>query len=119
MCDDNFYGNPEIPGGSCNNCNCSDNWNFQDTGNCDPHSGVCLKCLFNTEGDHCEYCKPGFFGDAVEDMCNACKCNMLGTDPETLVGDQELALSEQDFACDRFTGKCQCLPNVIGDECDE
>eukprot|EP00094_Tigriopus_californicus_P009037 TCALIF_08711-PA protein Name:"Similar to LanB1 Laminin subunit beta-1 (Drosophila melanogaster)" AED:0.08 eAED:0.08 QI:0/0.86/0.81/1/0.86/0.87/16/623/1807 len=105
VCSDNYYGNPEIPGGSCVSCNCSENWNFQDTGNCDSSSGQCLKCLFNTEGDHCEYCQAGFFGDAVQGQCEACICNILGTDPNR-------------FDCDRFTGECHCLPNVEGRECD-
>lgn len=105
VCSDNYYGNPEIPGGSCVSCNCSENWNFQDTGNCDSSSGQCLKCLFNTEGDHCEYCQAGFFGDAVQGQCEACVCNILGTDPNR-------------FDCDRFSGECHCLPNVEGRECD-
>ena len=72
-------------------------------------------------GDHCEYCKPGYHGDAVDggDFCKECKCNMLGTDPATLWTGSEFALSQQDFECDRFTGVCSCLPNVIGDDCAE
>ena len=75
-------------------------------GNCDPNSGVCLKCIFDTEGDHCEHCKAGFFGNAVGGMCSECECNMLGTD-------------QANYDCDRVTGKCNCLPNVIGDNCDK
>jgi len=77
VCADNYHGNPEIPGGSCVPCNCSDNWNYNDTGNCDPNSGQCLKCLFNTEGTHCEYCKAGYFGDAVGGVCKECICDLL------------------------------------------
>ncbi len=69
VCADNFYGNPEIPGGKCLACDCSNNWNFNDTGNCDASTGKCLKCLFNTEGDRCEICKSGYFGDAINDHC--------------------------------------------------
>ena len=25
---------------------------------------------------------PGYFGDAVQGMCNLCTCDMLGTDPD-------------------------------------
>ena len=75
-------------------------------GNCDPSSGVCLKCIFDTEGEHCEHCKAGFFGNAVGGMCSECTCNMLGTD-------------QANYDCDRVTGKCNCLPNVIGDNCDK
>ena len=105
VCADNYYGNPEVVGGKCQPCNCSNNWAEEDTGNCDPSSGKCLKCLFNTEGDHCEYCKPGWFGSATESMCEECVCDELGTDQER-------------FDCDRFTGDCHCLPNVIGKSCD-
>jgi hypothetical protein len=38
-----------MPGGSCQKCNCSTNWVESDTGNCDPHSGQCKKCLYFTE----------------------------------------------------------------------
>ncbi len=96
------------------NCNCSDNWDFKDTGNCDPHNGTCLQCLFNTVGEHCEYCKDGFFGDAVDGMCDDCVCSMLGTDPATLVEGSEVK-----FKCDRFNGDCVCLPNVVGKTCDQ
>ena len=47
----------------------------------------------------------GWWGDAPESMCQECVCNMLGTDPDN-------------FECDRFTGDCNCLPNVEGRECD-
>ena len=87
-------------------CDCSNNWNYEDTGNCDPHTGQCLKCLFNTVGDRCELCEPGFFGDAVNGSCEECVCDILGTDPNN-------------FDCDRFNGTCNCLPNVIGPQCDQ
>ncbi|CAB4063912.1 LAMB1 [Lepeophtheirus salmonis] len=86
-CDDNYFGSPELPTGSCIPCNCSNNWNFEDT------------------GFECEHCKPGFFGDAVNNTCQECQCDILGSDPDK-------------FDCDRSTGLCNCLPNVIGDHCD-
>lgn len=36
-----------------------------------------------------------------------CTCNMLGTDRDA------------DEKCDRTTGQCRCLPNVIGKDCDQ
>ena len=86
-------------------CNCNDNWVSDDTGNCDPDTGKCLKCIFNTEGDHCEHCEPGYHGNAVGGICEKCTCNLLGTDPNN-------------FDCDRVTGVCNCLPNVVGDLCE-
>lgn len=70
ICDENYYGNPEVPGGSCQPCNCNKNVDITSLGNCDPHSGKCLRCLFNTEGENCEVCKTGFFGDAIQQMCS-------------------------------------------------
>lgn len=70
ICDENYYGNPEVPGGSCQPCNCNNNVDITSLGNCDPHSGKCLRCLFNTEGENCEVCKTDFFGDAIQQMCS-------------------------------------------------
>jgi len=105
VCADNYFGNPEMPGGECRMCNCSGNWQESESGNCDPHTGRCEKCLYSTEGFNCESCMAGYFGDAVGDMCKECTCNMLGTDPNR-------------FDCDRRTGECTCLPNVEGSQCD-
>lgn len=69
MCDENYYGNPEVPGGSCRQCSCNNNVDITKAGNCDPHSGKCLQCLYNTEGDNCEVCKTGFYGDAFQPNC--------------------------------------------------
>ena len=68
----------------CKACDCSNNWDSTAEGNCDPHTGECLKCLFFTEGSKCERCQEGYWGDAVNSQCNECTCNVLGTDPERL-----------------------------------
>ena len=84
-------------------------------GNCDPSSGKCLQCLFDTEGDHCEYCKPGYYGDAVNLGCLTCECNPMGTqDPAS-----DSRIDAREHNCDRFTGICHCLPNVEGEKCDK
>ena len=49
ICDNNYFGHPEIPGGNCARCDCSENWIEQEPGNCDHHTGECLKCQFHTE----------------------------------------------------------------------
>lgn len=69
MCDSNFFGDPEVPGGSCQSCDCNGNVDLNRPGNCDPKSGKCLQCLYDTDGNHCEYCKDGFFGDALKQDC--------------------------------------------------
>ncbi|EDW76145.1 uncharacterized protein Dwil_GK14820 [Drosophila willistoni] len=105
ICADNFYGQPEN-GGTCSKCECSNNIDPYDTGNCDRQTGACLKCLYQTTGDHCELCRDGFFGDALQQNCQQCECDFLGTN-NTLAH------------CDRHTGQCPCLPNVQGLRCDQ
>ncbi|KAL1110575.1 hypothetical protein AAG570_008103, partial [Ranatra chinensis] len=105
VCADNYYGNPEEPGGRCRPCDCNNNIDITKPGNCDLHSGECLRCLFNTTGRNCELCEPHFYGDAVNQNCIECVCNMLGTDSKK-------------GPCDRITGQCPCLPNVGGLSCD-
>ena len=82
VCADNFFGHPELPGGVCKPCDCSNNWDSQAEGNCDQLTGQCLKCLFFTEGERCERCQEGYFGDAVNSQCSVCTCDPLGTDPQ-------------------------------------
>lgn len=105
VCADNFYGNPEVAGGSCLPCNCSNNVDITQPGNCDTRTGKCLQCLFNTMGDHCEMCKDNFFRESPEDVCRPCVCSILGTNRTA-------------GSCDKSTGQCQCLNNVIGQKCD-
>ncbi|XP_074646812.1 laminin subunit beta-1-like [Tubulanus polymorphus] len=104
-CADNYFGNPLIPGGTCQRCICNNNIDFEDPGSCDATTGECKKCLYNTQGFSCEKCRSGFYGDATQHSCQACICDVLGTDPAGGV-------------CDRITGQCPCLPHVIGPRCD-
>ncbi|XP_066582072.1 laminin subunit beta-1 [Prorops nasuta] len=104
-CTENYFGNPEVAGGACQPCDCSNNTDIRRPGNCDPHTGRCLQCLYNTDGPNCQICKPGFYGNALEQNCNDCQCNVLGTDQSA-------------GFCDHRTGQCPCLPHVIGQLCD-
>lgn len=69
MCEDNYYGNPETAGGSCNPCDCSGKIDLMKPGNCDPHTGKCLQCIYNTAGAHCEICRPNYFRLSQYDVC--------------------------------------------------
>jgi laminin beta 1 len=100
-CPDNQFGNVVI---GCRKCQCNDNIDLTDTGNCNPYTGKCLKCLYNTEGDHCERCKSNFTGDATKQQCRECVCNQLGTDPNG-------------GPCHPLTGQCSCYPHVEGLDC--
>ncbi|XP_076033711.1 laminin subunit beta-1 isoform X3 [Oratosquilla oratoria] len=104
-CADNYYGNPEVPGGQCQSCQCNNNIDISRPGNCDARTGECLQCLFNTYGNNCERCRPSYYGDALNQQCRQCVCNLLGTETTEDV-------------CDHETGQCPCLPNVLGQECD-
>ncbi|KAG7208341.1 hypothetical protein KM043_014577 [Ampulex compressa] len=104
-CAENYFGNPEVAGGSCQSCNCNNNTDLLRPGNCDPHTGKCLQCLYDTDGANCQICKPGFYGDALRKDCKDCKCNALGTDRAA-------------GPCDHRTGQCPCLPHVIGQLCE-
>ncbi|ODM92460.1 Laminin subunit alpha [Orchesella cincta] len=101
-CAPGHYGRPEVPGDYCKPCSCSGNIDVNDPNACDTVTGSCLKCLNHTSGQLCEYCMPGYFGDAIiTKTCNKCSCNECGT-----------------RECDHTTGECQCLHNVIGVNCD-
>uniref|UniRef100_A0A8C3KXC9 Laminin subunit beta 3 n=1 Tax=Calidris pygmaea TaxID=425635 RepID=A0A8C3KXC9_9CHAR len=73
---------------------------------CDPLTGRCV-CKENVQGDRCHLCKPGFAQLANSNPmgCRRCTCNVLGM--------------RQDMPCDDETGRCFCLPNVVGHECDQ
>lgn len=125
VCADNYYGNPDVPGGVCVPCDCSGKINLKQGGNCDPHTGKCLRCLDNTTGDHCEVCREGFFRYSDDSPCQGdlifccfntlnitvifiseCECNPLGTNFTT-------------GQCNPNGGQCQCYPNVSGVKCNE
>lgn len=105
VCAENYYGHPEIVGGTCVPCNCNNNVDLSRPGNCDLHNGTCLQCLHNTAGDECQHCKDGFYGNAFEQNCRQCDCDVLGTDGQVQF-------------CNRTTGQCPCLKNVDGVRCD-
>lgn len=69
VCADNYFGNPEVPGGSCQRCDCSNNVDPHRPGNCDAKTGKCLQCLYNTDGENCQYCRDGYHGNALEQAC--------------------------------------------------
>lgn len=65
-CDVGYYGQPIAIDGSCHKCDCNDNNDLSVDGSCHPVTGDCYLCLNNTDGVHCEHCKPWFYGDALE-----------------------------------------------------
>ncbi|XP_043569548.1 laminin subunit beta-4 [Chiloscyllium plagiosum] len=109
-CSPGFYGTLIGIGDHCLPCSCNDNIDRRDPGACDPQTGKCLKCLHNTYGPNCQYCKPGYYGSALNKDCKQCTCNGIGLDRGRCVPNS-LCM------CDQATGQCPCLPNVVGNSC--
>ncbi|XP_051552482.1 laminin subunit gamma-3-like [Myxocyprinus asiaticus] len=110
LCEDSFYGNPLGWSGElqlCVRCECNGNVDPNAVGVCDHVTGHCLKCRGHTTGDHCEKCRPGYYGNALanelspEHKCKPCACNMAGTSG---------SMNE----CHPDTGNCVCLSHVTG-----
>ncbi len=106
-CAINYYGNPLEMGGACRKCECNNNIDPTDPASCNQDTGTCNNCLYNTDGNNCEYCKDGFFGNASNHECQPCSCYPDGTQGNSYTN------------CDRNTGQCRCLPNVVGKYCDQ
>ncbi|XP_028456669.1 laminin subunit gamma-3-like [Perca flavescens] len=111
MCEDGYYGDPLGQSGAarpCVRCDCNGNVDFNALGICDHITGRCLKCLRHTEGEHCQRCQRGFYGDALNQTagqkCKPCSCNPGGT-------------SGHVNECHPQTGNCQCLAQVTGRDC--
>uniref|UniRef100_A0A674J2S1 Laminin subunit beta 4 n=1 Tax=Terrapene triunguis TaxID=2587831 RepID=A0A674J2S1_9SAUR len=112
-CPSGFYGNPGRPGAQCLPCSCNNNIDATDPESCNKVTGECLKCLYNTHGPNCQFCKPGYFGSALLQNCRRCTCNFSGVNPAICPPGNGVCL------CDQMTGVCPCLPNVIGSICDQ
>ncbi len=88
-------------------CNCSgkskkcffDRELYEKTG----HGGHCVECEENTDGEHCDRCKGGFYRQDDVSSCIDCECHPLGSE------------SSQ---CDR-EGKCRCKKGVTGRKCNQ
>ncbi|XP_056602729.1 laminin subunit gamma-3 [Triplophysa dalaica] len=115
LCDDGFYGNPLGWGGEvrpCVRCECNGNVDPNAVGVCDHMTGRCLKCVRHTTGDHCEKCRAGYYGNALDDevrpeqKCKPCACNVAGT---------SVHLND----CHPDTGSCVCLSHVTGRDCGQ
>ncbi|GLH01298.1 Laminin subunit alpha [Gryllus bimaculatus] len=95
-------------------CKCDLGWTGEDCSiscGCNNHStckekvGVCDLCHDWTEGQFCERCKNGSFGNATTSQgCHACNCNGHGDASRGI--------------CDPHTGVCFCQDNTEGDNCE-
>ncbi|KAI1239430.1 hypothetical protein IHE44_0012552 [Lamprotornis superbus] len=112
-CPSGFYKNASSPGFDCVLCPCNNNIDLTDPESCNRVTGECTKCLHNTHGANCQFCKPGYFGSALNQSCQSCTCNLAGVRPAMCPGGDTACL------CDPATGACPCLPNVLGATCDQ
>ncbi|XP_051908452.1 laminin subunit alpha-2 isoform X2 [Hippocampus zosterae] len=104
-CSNGYYGQPTVPGGSCQPCDCHGNLDLSTPGSCDPITGQCLHCRHGYGGVACDSCHDGFFGDAITAKnCQPCQCHINGSVSEV---------------CDKQSGRCQCRENVVGRQCDD
>lgn len=122
FCQNGFYGDPEGRHGNpepCRTCECNNNIDQNAVGNCNRTTGECLRCIYNTVGEQCERCLPGYYGDALalpHGNCQACECFPLGSNPnDNTRNSDDLGV----ISCDKVTGLCPCLPNVVGRHCEQ
>ncbi|XP_015257331.1 PREDICTED: laminin subunit beta-4-like isoform X1 [Cyprinodon variegatus] len=111
-CSPGFYGDLTLPGATCKVCSCNNNIDPNSGDACDTKTGECLRCLYHTTGPQCQFCKPGFYGNALQHNCKECSCDRRGTEPT-------LCPLESPCFCNRETGQCPCRTGVVGDLCDE
>ncbi|RMX49211.1 hypothetical protein pdam_00005840 [Pocillopora damicornis] len=145
-CVDGYFGRPKEQDSQCHKCNCNNNIDPAATGNCNTTTGECLKCLYNTTGSNCQWCAPGYHGNALNKTCTrkfssitvihgncSCKPNVIGKKCNIctagLFDVQKGCLacacflpgvntSAHSALCDRDTGQCFCNSGVLGRTCD-
>ncbi|XP_074017491.1 multiple epidermal growth factor-like domains protein 9 [Numenius arquata] len=89
QCSDGYY---RFNATVCEPCQCN---NHSKT--CNSSTGTCLRCQENTEGDHCELCKEGFFRSShAAHACHHCPCSTVAS-----------------------TGTCRIHPGETAPRCDK
>lgn len=102
--------------GHCELCDCNGH-----SDSCHPETGICTSCLHNTQGELCEQCLPGFFGDptaGTPEDCQPCACPH--TDPDNQFSPTCESLGNGGYQCTAcqpgYTGQyCErCAPGYVG-----
>lgn len=84
---------------------CSESCGCNNHSTCTKGIGKCDLCHDWTEGESCERCRPGSYGNATSEQgCQPCECNNHGN--------QALGI------CDIQTGECFCQDNTEGLRCE-
>ncbi|MGH0167527.1 UNVERIFIED_CONTAM: hypothetical protein FKN15_052759, partial [Acipenser sinensis] len=109
LCAPGYYGKVRGSISDCSLCACPQ-------GNTNSFSPTCVlegvddfrcnACMPGYEGQYCERCSLGYYGNPNEPSgsCQLCKCNPTGSVHNL---------------CDKLTGHCVCKPGVRGLLCDE
>ncbi|XP_062872234.1 laminin subunit alpha-5 [Trichomycterus rosablanca] len=93
--------------GKCVPCNCNGH-----SDQCLDGSGICVNCLHNTAGDHCEKCRGGFHSNNTVDghavACSSCPCPLQVISNNFAIGCVEKPKQMQ----------CLCMPGYAGPKCE-
>ncbi|KAG1925040.1 Laminin-like protein epi-1, partial [Pimephales promelas] len=112
--------------GSCVRCQCHGH-----SDSCDPETAVCQDCQHNTEGERCERCATGFYGEVrgFPDDCKPCACPLLNPEnnfspaceSEGYNGYRCTACPEgyEGRHCERCAPGFHGDPSVLGGRCEE
>nr|XP_035954011.1 laminin subunit alpha-3 isoform X7 [Halichoerus grypus] len=100
-CSPGYYRDNKGPyTGRCVPCNCNGHSN-----RCQDGSGICINCQHNTAGEHCERCREGHYGNAIQGSCSVCMCphsNSFATGCVVNGGNM----------------RCFCKPGYTGTQCE-
>ncbi|GBP44981.1 Multiple epidermal growth factor-like domains protein 8 [Eumeta japonica] len=84
---------------------CSTDCGCHNHSTCRTGPGHCDECLDWTEGEFCQFCKPGSHGNATTGQgCRRCDCNDHG--------------DESRGVCNGTSGECFCKDNTDGQNCE-
>lgn len=83
-----------LVGTECVRCECSGNQNITNGEKmCDDKTGKCLSCGYNTAGEKCDICKPGFVGNALARNCTSDLLGPIGQSAAELNHNLTIGLS--------------------------
>ncbi|XP_008565583.1 PREDICTED: laminin subunit beta-4 [Galeopterus variegatus] len=126
-CKDFFQDTPWRPAAgpqdsTCRQCICnghSDRCHFDMTAYLASGSGgVCEDCRHNTEGQHCDRCRPLFYRDPLKAIVDPYACIPCECDPDGTISGG-ICVSPSDPALGSVAGQCLCKENVEGANCDQ
>ena len=105
MCKPGHYSFPD-----CYPCECNGH-----ADQCDQNTGICQDCSDYTEGNQCERCITGYYGDATSTYCRECMC------PEGPNSSRQFAstCSLSNMFEEDHVEVCHCNEGYTGAKCDQ